>query len=887
MVHQKAILDLALQLDNACTTKEDLRKAYKKCNHIPQEGRALIDTFLKEGSDKDYELNLSMYRKAPKLEKQMNAKLAWIHEKYNHRSETHIGGSSSRTHKIGDVYINAEELHQLHLDEEALRETLKEQTIDEKAREEKLRQKQADDDEYFMEFGMDSNFTNENDPWEYCLDIDDSDLHLTPVMRSSSSAHVEPSPYTPNPVTIIPGPAGVVQLSNSICVEPSSSTPNSVRIIPGPAGLVQRAKLLKENVCILDPDGALMSTQEYMQKVVEDVGEDADFNSGAWVSATNYVNAFGGTVTVCLGDIDNFLKKGKLEQVVAIVKSCSSNALGDLNVTLKDLPGTVPGTIHYKVLDVSSYERDITVGAAMILANVSVFTPKQSKHYLNITKRNVVAVFRRRTAKVPPKVTPQLSKPGVKVKEKIVKAERKSIEDNVRREKVFEVGESFDIEKSRASSFQVRGIYVDETKVNAAQEWPSTKTFSEVRNNKMVDALSRKTTLLVSIIKEVVGFDSINKLFSKIAHFIPYKKSLDATHIARLFFQELVRLHGIPKFITSDRDKNPKLWDVSLAQAEFAYNNAVHSSTGFSPFEVVYKNSPRHVMDLVDLSGKKNTQANRMVEEVQATHEVVRANITEANAKYKIVADKHRRKKLFQVGDEVMVFLRKEHEPIYDAWTRFENLIQRVPHHGLNLLSLTQFFYDHVDDYTRMDRDFTADGNLRELNGEEAWEAIDNELVGNEKVWVDMHRNIAWDKVVNLSPQNTPQVLLSFKVYTPPMTYPEEVDETIGIPMEVEPLNHTKLEDLSLNTCSHDLSLSSREIPSVDEPEPQLLPNFSPLNVNLGDKRGSDPPINLYSLVSAEASGFLLTTSPAQILLYLMRRSLEVLRKFHWTILGG
>ncbi|GJX33279.1 hypothetical protein Tco_0243134 [Tanacetum coccineum] len=242
---------------------------------------------------------------------------------------------------------------------------------------------------------MDSNFNNENEPWEFSLDIDDSDLQLTPVVRSYSSTHVEPSPL--NPVTIIPGPAGIVQLSSSTRVEPSSSTSNPVRIIPGPAGLVQRAKLLKENVFILDPDGALMSTQEYMQKVVEDVGEDADFNSGAWVSATNYVNAFGGTVTGCLGDIDNFLKKGKLEQVVAIVKSCSPNALGDLNVTLKDLSGTVPGTINYKVLDVGSYGKDITVGAAMILANVSVFTPKPSKHYLNITKRNVVEVFHKDT----------------------------------------------------------------------------------------------------------------------------------------------------------------------------------------------------------------------------------------------------------------------------------------------------------------------------------------------------------------------------------------------------------------------------------------------------------------------------------------------------------
>ncbi|GKE05922.1 RNA-directed DNA polymerase, partial [Tanacetum coccineum] len=163
--------------------------------------------------------------------------------------------------------------------------------------------------------------------------------------------------------------------------------------------------------------------------------------------------------------------------------------------------------------------------------------------------------------------------------------------------------------------------------------------------------------------------------FSKMAHFIPCKKTSDAAHIARLFFQEVVRLHGVPKSITSDRfgsgytahpqtdgqtevvnrtlenmirclcGEKPKLWDVSLVQVEFAYNNAVHSSTRFSPFEVMYKTSPRHVVDLVDLPGKKNIQANRMVEEVQATHE-------------------HRRKKLFQVRDEVMVFLRKERFPI-------------------------------------------------------------------------------------------------------------------------------------------------------------------------------------------------------------------------------
>nr|GFD01113.1 hypothetical protein [Tanacetum cinerariifolium] len=105
------------------------------------------------------------------------------------------------------------------------------------------------------------------------------------------------------------------------------------------------------------PDGALISTQQYMDKVVEDVGDDDDFKSAAWVSATNYVNTFGGTVTGC----------------------------------------TIPRTIHHKVIGKGSYGKDITVGAAMILTNVSIFSPTPSKHYLNITMRNVVEVFRKDT----------------------------------------------------------------------------------------------------------------------------------------------------------------------------------------------------------------------------------------------------------------------------------------------------------------------------------------------------------------------------------------------------------------------------------------------------------------------------------------------------------
>nr|GFA94281.1 GPCR kinase [Tanacetum cinerariifolium] len=63
----------------------------------------------------------------------------------------------------------------------------------------------------------------------------------------------------------------------------------------------------------------------------------------------------------------------------------------------KKLSGAIPGTIHYKVIGDGGYEKDITVEAALILANVSVFSPKSSMHYHNITMRNVVKVFRKDT----------------------------------------------------------------------------------------------------------------------------------------------------------------------------------------------------------------------------------------------------------------------------------------------------------------------------------------------------------------------------------------------------------------------------------------------------------------------------------------------------------
>nr|GEW34582.1 hypothetical protein [Tanacetum cinerariifolium]GEW36815.1 hypothetical protein [Tanacetum cinerariifolium]GEX28195.1 hypothetical protein [Tanacetum cinerariifolium] len=118
----------------------------------------------------------------------------------------------------------------------------------------------------------------------------------------------------------------------------------------------------------------ILTSQEYVKKVNEDVSEDDHFTQGPWLMAIVYLHGQGVIASGCLGDVEKYCKNGKLVLVVCVVKSCTSNLLGDMTVTLKDPTGTVGGTIHYKVFqnEANGYTKSIKVGSVLILRNVSV-----------------------------------------------------------------------------------------------------------------------------------------------------------------------------------------------------------------------------------------------------------------------------------------------------------------------------------------------------------------------------------------------------------------------------------------------------------------------------------------------------------------------------------
>lgn len=192
---------------------------------------------------------------------------------------------------------------------------------------------------------------------------------------------------------------------------------------------------------------------------------------------------------------------------------------------------------------------------------------------------------------------------------------------------------------------------------------------------------------------------------SKYAHFVPMRHPFTASSVARDFVANVVRLHGIPSTIVSDRDKifissfwqalfklqgsvlcmsssyhpqtdgqtevvnrileqylrcfvcdKPKKWVDWLPWAEYSYNTSVHTSTKLIPFQVVYGRLPPKILPYVP-----GTTKVQVVEDYLQDRDLIlktlRANLFKAQGRMKHFADQRRRELEFEVRDHVYVKL--------------------------------------------------------------------------------------------------------------------------------------------------------------------------------------------------------------------------------------
>ncbi|KAH9780582.1 Endonuclease [Citrus sinensis] len=190
-------------------------------------------------------------------------------------------------------------------------------------------------------------------------------------------------------------------------------------------------------------------------------------------------------------------------------------------------------------------------------------------------------------------------------------------------------------------------------------------------------------------LKHLKGQHKLNKRHARWVEFIEtfpyvirYKQGKENIVANALSCREIVRLHGMPRTIVSDRDakflkvvnrtlstllraiikKNIKTWEDCLPLIEFAYNRSVHSATKYSPFEIVYGFNPLTPLDLTSLPLSKhvNLDSKKKAEIVKQIHEKAKFNIERRTEQYAKQANKGRHKLVFEPGDWVWLHMRKE-----------------------------------------------------------------------------------------------------------------------------------------------------------------------------------------------------------------------------------
>uniref|UniRef100_A0A2N9FNH1 RNA-directed DNA polymerase n=1 Tax=Fagus sylvatica TaxID=28930 RepID=A0A2N9FNH1_FAGSY len=156
---------------------------------------------------------------------------------------------------------------------------------------------------------------------------------------------------------------------------------------------------------------------------------------------------------------------------------------------------------------------------------------------------------------------------------------------------------------------------------------------------------------------------------TKSAHFIPIRMNYSLDQLAQLYIEEIVRLHGIPVSIVSDRD--PRFTSRFWKSLHKALGTNLNFSTAFHPqtdgqsertIQILEDMLRACVLDLKDprfVGMKLGCERFWGPEIIQRTCEkvdLIRERLRTAQSRQKSYADKRRKDLEFEVGD--MVFLR-------------------------------------------------------------------------------------------------------------------------------------------------------------------------------------------------------------------------------------
>ena len=193
---------------------------------------------------------------------------------------------------------------------------------------------------------------------------------------------------------------------------------------------------------------------------------------------------------------------------------------------------------------------------------------------------------------------------------------------------------------------------------------------------------------------------------TKMAHFIPCKKTSSSEDTARFFLDNVYRYHGLPDDIVSDRGTQfvSKFWrslfeilkvDIKLSSAfhpqtdgqtervnqvleqylrctinyqqddwteylpfaEFAYNNTLHASTQQTPFFANYGFHPK--LDLLNPVANNNLVAEGFAKQLSELQATLRLQLQTAQESFKASVDKFRNEApTFKIGDKVWLLRR-------------------------------------------------------------------------------------------------------------------------------------------------------------------------------------------------------------------------------------